>query len=67
MFFVPFLLNIDIRDCWCFADIQVAKTATIAELKEAVEAAFSHMPQKGPGKISWCVSVVLLLLPFMVT
>ncbi|KAI4316337.1 hypothetical protein L6164_024325 [Bauhinia variegata] len=34
-------------------DIEVAKTATIAELKDAVEVAFSHMPQKGPGKISW--------------
>ena len=35
------------------ADIEVTKTATIAELKEAVEAVFDHMPQKGPGKISW--------------
>ncbi|XP_004498746.1 uncharacterized protein [Cicer arietinum] len=34
-------------------DIQVPKAATIAELKDAVEAVFSHMPQKGPGKISW--------------
>uniref|UniRef100_A0A7N2KU05 SNRNP25 ubiquitin-like domain-containing protein n=1 Tax=Quercus lobata TaxID=97700 RepID=A0A7N2KU05_QUELO len=34
-------------------DIEVTKTATIAELKEAVEAVFDHMPQKGPGKISW--------------
>ncbi|MED6122772.1 hypothetical protein PIB30_042978, partial [Stylosanthes scabra] len=34
-------------------DIQVEKTATIAELKEAVKVVFSHMPQKGPGKISW--------------
>ncbi|KAM3759259.1 hypothetical protein ACB098_01G107000 [Castanea mollissima] len=33
--------------------IEVTKTATIAELKEAVEAVFDHMPQKGPGKISW--------------
>lgn len=35
------------------ADIQVSKTATVAELKDAVEAVFSHMPQKGPAKISW--------------
>ncbi|XP_059658161.1 uncharacterized protein LOC132304485 [Cornus florida] len=34
-------------------DIEVAKTATIAELKLAVEAVFNHMPKKGPGKISW--------------
>ncbi|KAH0988769.1 hypothetical protein GBA52_000252 [Prunus armeniaca] len=34
-------------------DIEVAKTATVLELKQAVEAVFSHMPQKGPGKISW--------------
>ncbi|KAI7994161.1 hypothetical protein LOK49_LG11G01492 [Camellia lanceoleosa] len=37
-------------DC---ADVEVAKTATVAELKQAVEAAFSHLPSKGPGKISW--------------
>ncbi|KAJ1404882.1 Ubiquitin-like domain superfamily [Sesbania bispinosa] len=34
-------------------DIQVSKAATIAELKDAVEALFSNMPQKEPGKISW--------------
>ncbi|XP_050366295.1 uncharacterized protein LOC126784828 isoform X2 [Argentina anserina] len=34
-------------------DIEVPKTATVAELKQAVESVFSHMPQKGPGKISW--------------
>ncbi|CAJ2675003.1 uncharacterized protein LOC123915256 [Trifolium pratense] len=34
-------------------DIQVSKTATIAELKDAVEAVFSYSPQHGPGKISW--------------
>ncbi|PNX57868.1 U11/U12 small nuclear ribonucleoprotein 25 kDa protein, partial [Trifolium pratense] len=33
-------------------DIQVSKTATIAELKDAVEAVFSYSPQHGPGKIS---------------
>ncbi|KAK7834575.1 hypothetical protein CFP56_024655 [Quercus suber] len=37
-------------------NIEVTKTATIAELKEAVEAVFDHMPQKGPGKISWSLS-----------
>ena len=36
-----------------FADILVAKTATVAELMQAVEAAFSHLPRKGAGKISW--------------
>ncbi|KAI4337310.1 hypothetical protein L6164_015743 [Bauhinia variegata] len=34
-------------------DIEVSRTATIAELKQAVETVFSHMPQKGPKKISW--------------
>ncbi|PRQ26731.1 hypothetical protein RchiOBHm_Chr6g0297801 [Rosa chinensis] len=34
-------------------DIEVPKTATVSELKRAVEAVFSHMPRKGPGKISW--------------
>lgn len=29
------------------------KTATVGELKMAVEAAFSHLPISGPGKISW--------------
>ncbi|XP_057440261.1 uncharacterized protein LOC130732170 isoform X2 [Lotus japonicus] len=33
--------------------VEVAKTANVAELKKAVEAAFGYMPQKGPGKISW--------------
>uniref|UniRef100_A0A1J3FDN4 U11/U12 small nuclear ribonucleoprotein 25 kDa protein n=1 Tax=Noccaea caerulescens TaxID=107243 RepID=A0A1J3FDN4_NOCCA len=33
--------------------IQVLKTATVGELKMAVEAAFSHLPITGPGKISW--------------
>ncbi|BAT82332.1 hypothetical protein VIGAN_03233300 [Vigna angularis var. angularis] len=33
--------------------IQVSKTATVAELKDAVEAVFSHAPLKGPAKISW--------------
>lgn len=34
-------------------DIEVRKTATVAELKQAVEAAFSHLPKKGPGRVSW--------------
>ena len=40
------------------ADIEVRKTATVAELKQAVEAVFSYMPQKGPGKISWYVHLL---------
>lgn len=39
----------------CFTDIVVSKMATIAEVKQAVQAVFSHMPKKGPGKISWWV------------
>ncbi|EOY29456.1 ATP synthase subunit b' isoform 2 [Theobroma cacao] len=34
-------------------DVEVIKSATIAELKLAVQDVFSHMPTKGPGKISW--------------
>ncbi|WJX41752.1 hypothetical protein P8452_29064 [Trifolium repens] len=33
--------------------VEVAKTATVAVLKKAVEAAFSHIPTDGPEKISW--------------
>ncbi|VVB10704.1 unnamed protein product [Arabis nemorensis] len=33
--------------------IEVLKTATVRELKMAVEAAFSHLPNTGTGKISW--------------
>ncbi|ESW33197.1 hypothetical protein PHAVU_001G050800 [Phaseolus vulgaris] len=33
--------------------IQVSKTATVAQLKDAVEAVFSHAPLKGPAQISW--------------
>ncbi|XP_044463458.1 uncharacterized protein LOC123194344 [Mangifera indica] len=48
----PLKLSVRKLDGSCF-DIEVIKTATIAELKEAVEAVFSHMPKKGPVKISW--------------
>ncbi|XWS17824.1 hypothetical protein CRYUN_Cryun33cG0101200 [Craigia yunnanensis] len=34
-------------------DVEVIKSATIAELKLAVQNVFSHMPKKGPGKVSW--------------
>ncbi|XVF48351.1 hypothetical protein PTKIN_Ptkin03bG0183300 [Pterospermum kingtungense] len=34
-------------------DVEVIKSATIAELKLAVEDVFSHLPKEGPGKISW--------------
>ncbi|KAL6985258.1 hypothetical protein U1Q18_018634 [Sarracenia purpurea var. burkii] len=34
-------------------DVEVAKTATVAELKGAVEGTFSHIPRTGSGKISW--------------
>lgn len=48
----PLMLSVLKLDGSCF-DIQVKKSATVAELKRAVEAVFSHMPQNGPGKISW--------------
>ncbi|MBA0797340.1 hypothetical protein Gohar_008052 [Gossypium harknessii] len=34
-------------------DVEVIKSATIADLKLAVQHVFSHMPKRGPGKISW--------------
>ncbi|KAK1429631.1 hypothetical protein QVD17_11845 [Tagetes erecta] len=34
-------------------DIIVMKNATVAKLKQAVEAAFSHLPRQGDCKISW--------------
>ncbi|GFZ08349.1 ubiquitin-like superfamily protein [Actinidia rufa] len=34
-------------------DVEIVRTATVGELKQAVEGVFSHMPKKGPGKISW--------------
>ncbi|XP_010526219.1 PREDICTED: uncharacterized protein LOC104803841 [Tarenaya hassleriana] len=34
-------------------DINVLKIATVRELKMAVEDAFSHIPNTGPGKVSW--------------
>jgi len=39
------------QDFNCFREVEVAKTATVAALKQAVEAAFRHKPEK----ISWCV------------
>ncbi|CAN0888091.1 U11/U12 small nuclear ribonucleoprotein 25 kDa protein [Linum grandiflorum] len=48
----PITLSILKLDGTCF-DVDVKNSATVAELKHAVEAAFSFMPQKGPGKISW--------------
>ncbi|KAI3468014.1 hypothetical protein Pfo_024677 [Paulownia fortunei] len=33
--------------------IEVAKMGTVGELKRAVEAAFRHLPKKGPGRVSW--------------
>ncbi|KAE8687802.1 Nucleotide/sugar transporter family protein isoform 1 [Hibiscus syriacus] len=34
-------------------DVKAIKSATIADLKLAVQHVFSHMPKNGPGKISW--------------
>ncbi|XWS70439.1 hypothetical protein CRYUN_Cryun03dG0048400 [Craigia yunnanensis] len=34
-------------------DVEVIKSSTIAELKLVVQDVYSHMPKKGPGKISW--------------
>ncbi|XAR69387.1 hypothetical protein NMG60_11000940, partial [Bertholletia excelsa] len=48
----PFKLTICKLDGSSF-DIVVSRTATVAELKKAVEHVFSNMPTKGPGHISW--------------
>lgn len=37
-------------------DVEVAKGATVAELKQAVECVFGFMPREGDGKISWYFS-----------
>ena len=37
------------------ADVQVPKTATVAELKEAVEDVFSQLPMDKEINISWYV------------
>lgn len=37
------------------------KSASIAELRQAVEAFFNDMPQKGTGKISWYVHCIFFL------
>ncbi|XP_077236694.1 uncharacterized protein LOC143878276 [Tasmannia lanceolata] len=34
-------------------DVQVARTASVMELKQAVEEVFSQSPKEGEGKISW--------------
>ncbi|XP_059643143.1 U11/U12 small nuclear ribonucleoprotein 25 kDa protein-like isoform X2 [Cornus florida] len=34
-------------------EVEVAKTATVAELKQAVEGVFSHFQKKGSVEISW--------------
>lgn len=46
-------------------DVEIAKTATVDELKQAVEAVFSHLPQKGPGKISWFVHAFVKILDLL--
>ncbi|EYU20254.1 hypothetical protein MIMGU_mgv1a025721mg, partial [Erythranthe guttata] len=33
--------------------IEVSKTGTVWDVKQAVEAAFCHLPKKGPGRVSW--------------
>ncbi|CAA7023220.1 unnamed protein product [Microthlaspi erraticum] len=34
-------------------DVCVLSSATVGDLKLAIETAFSHVPKKGPSKISW--------------
>ncbi|KAK9281673.1 hypothetical protein L1049_004577 [Liquidambar formosana] len=37
----------------CIFDVNVARNATVAELKQAIEEVFSFSPKEGQGKISW--------------
>ncbi|MED6115930.1 hypothetical protein PIB30_095370, partial [Stylosanthes scabra] len=48
----PFTISVLKLDGSCFY-VEVAKTATVADLNRAVEAVFSHIPQKWTGEISW--------------
>lgn len=48
----PLKLSVHKLDGTCF-EIEVPKRGTVANLKQAVESAFSHVPKKGPEKISW--------------
>ncbi|KAI8547460.1 hypothetical protein RHMOL_Rhmol07G0197700 [Rhododendron molle] len=48
----PFHLTVRKLDGSSF-DVEVARLATIAELKQAVEGVFGYMPREGDGKISW--------------
>lgn len=41
-----------------FADVEILKTATIADLKLAVEHVFSQMPDQGLDEISWYVLIL---------
>ncbi|CAN7101501.1 unnamed protein product [Brassica rapa subsp. narinosa] len=34
-------------------DVHVTSSASVKDLKNAIETAFSHVPKKGPTKISW--------------
>ncbi|XP_010520650.1 PREDICTED: U11/U12 small nuclear ribonucleoprotein 25 kDa protein [Tarenaya hassleriana] len=34
-------------------DVQIKSTASIGDLKVAIEEAFDHVPKKGPAEISW--------------
>ncbi|VFQ82353.1 unnamed protein product [Cuscuta campestris] len=49
---VPIKLTVLKLDGTSF-EIYVVRNGTVAELKMAVEAAFSHLPKTGPGRISW--------------
>lgn len=46
-----------------YLDVIVTRKATVAKLKQSVEAAFGHFPTQGDSKISWyvCKKYVLLI------
>ncbi|WZZ36945.1 hypothetical protein YC2023_020346 [Brassica napus] len=41
-------------------DVNVTSSATVRDLKLAIETAFSHVPKKGPSKISWYFTCMFL-------
>ncbi|VVB14080.1 unnamed protein product [Arabis nemorensis] len=49
---VPIRLSVLKLDGSTF-DVYVLSSATVGDLKLAIETAFSHVPKKGPSKISW--------------
>jgi len=55
----PFF-NFNLKFYLLCEDVYVLTSATVGDLKVAIETAFSHVPKKGPSKISWYIFQLLL-------